>query len=38
VAQWKKDGEKQGVERNEVGEMCLIDEMHVLIWNGWKHL
>jgi hypothetical protein len=19
------------------GEMCLIDEMHLLIWNGWKH-
>lgn len=38
VAQWKKEGRKQGKERDEVGEMCLIDEMHVLIWNGWKHL
>jgi hypothetical protein len=38
VAQWKKEGRKQGKKRDEVGEMCLIDEMHVLIWNGWKHL
>ena len=38
VGQWKKEGTKIGEERNEVGEMCLIDEMHVLIWNGWKHL
>ena len=33
VVQWKQEG----TERNEVGEMCLIDEMHLLIWNGWKH-
>jgi hypothetical protein len=38
VAQWKKEGKKQGKERIEVGEMCLVDQMHVLIWNGWKHL
>jgi hypothetical protein len=38
VAQWKKEGNSIGEERKEVGEMCLIDEMHVLIWNGWKHL
>jgi hypothetical protein len=38
VGQWKKEGKKLGEKRSEVGEMCLIDEMHVLIWNGWKHL
>ena len=24
-------------KREEYGEMCLVDEMHLLIWNGWKH-
>ena len=38
IVQWKKEGKRKGKDRNEVGEMCLIDEMHVLIWNGWKHL
>lgn len=38
VSQWKKEGKTTGENRNEIGEMCLIDEMHVLIWNGWKHL
>ena len=31
---WKAEGKKAGESREESGEMCLIDEMHVLIWNG----
>ncbi|RMD40777.1 hypothetical protein DV735_g4379, partial [Chaetothyriales sp. CBS 134920] len=35
VAKWQHDNTLE--HRNETGEMCLIDEMHLLIWNGWKH-
>ena len=37
VEKWKKYEENSLEKREEVGEMCLIDEMHVLIWNGWAH-
>lgn len=37
VAKWKQYEENSLEKREEVGEMCLIDEMHLLIWNGWKH-
>ncbi|RMZ76344.1 hypothetical protein DV738_g4989, partial [Chaetothyriales sp. CBS 135597] len=35
VVKWQQDNTLE--RRNETGEMCLIDEMHLLIWNGWKH-
>ena len=37
VEKWKKDSSTSLEKREESGEMCLIDEMHLLIWNGWKH-
>ena len=37
VEKWKKDSSNSLEKREEGGEMCLIDEMHLLIWNGWKH-
>ena len=37
VEKWKKYEENSLEKREEQGEMCLIDEMHLLIWNGWKH-
>lgn len=33
-----KKWEMQDASRNEPGEYCLVDEMHVLVENGWKHL
>ena len=37
VNKWKQYEENSLEKRDEVGDMCLIDEMHLLIWNGWKH-
>ena len=40
LERWKLQGEGEKGEREvreEYGEMCLVDEMHLLIWNGWKH-
>lgn len=37
LERWKLQGEGERAEREEYGEMCLVDEMHLLIWNGWKH-
>ncbi|KAF3927388.1 hypothetical protein ABW21_db0205142 [Orbilia brochopaga] len=34
VEEWKK--EEPG--RDEPGDFCLVDEMHVLVENGWKHV
>jgi hypothetical protein len=34
VQNWRKQNE----DHQEAGEMCLIDEMQVLVGNGWKHL
>lgn len=33
-----KEWEKEGKERNEPGRICLVDEMQVLLSNGWMHL
>ncbi|KAK4172248.1 cryptococcal mannosyltransferase 1-domain-containing protein [Triangularia setosa] len=37
VAQWAGQGGK-GVVREEKGDFCLINEMQVVVHNGWKHL
>ena len=39
LEKWKGEVEKglTREKRDEYGEMCLVDEMHLLIWNGWKH-
>jgi hypothetical protein len=37
VGKWREYEENSLEKREENGEMCLIDEMHLLIWNGWKH-
>ncbi|KIW13316.1 hypothetical protein PV08_08504 [Exophiala spinifera] len=38
VQQWKDEGEHSLETREESGELCIIDETHILIWNGWKHV
>lgn len=39
VQKWLKDEGTLASRELELGkgEMCLIDEMHLLIWNGWRH-
>jgi len=34
VGKWEKDNPGN----HEVGSFCLIDEMQVLIANGWDHV
>ena len=38
IARWEKDAENSLETRNENGQICVIDEQHILIWNGWKHV
>ncbi|KAI1615781.1 cryptococcal mannosyltransferase 1-domain-containing protein [Exophiala viscosa] len=38
IARWKKEGENSLEKREETGQLCIIDEQHILIWNGWKHV
>ena len=38
MARWAKEGENSLEKREENGESCTIDEQHILIWNGWKHV
>ncbi len=38
VERWKKEGANSLEKREETGELCIIDEQHILIWNGWKHV
>lgn len=38
IFQWQEEGVLLGEERIEVGGYCVIMEMHILIWNGWKHV
>ncbi|KAJ9602658.1 hypothetical protein H2200_012852 [Cladophialophora chaetospira] len=38
MARWVKEGENSLEKREENGELCTIDEQHILIWNGWKHV
>ena len=38
MARWIKEGENSLEKREESGEICIIDEQHILIWNGWKHV
>lgn len=36
IAKWKKEGGRE--EREEKGVNCLINEMQVLVGNGWAHV
>lgn len=38
MERWRKEGSSSLESREESGEMCIIDEQHILIWNGWKHV
>ncbi|PGH01431.1 hypothetical protein GX51_05238 [Blastomyces parvus] len=42
VRAWEKEGEsvnnKKKKRRREVGLPCLIDEMQVIVYNGWAHV
>ncbi|CAH0016316.1 unnamed protein product [Clonostachys rhizophaga] len=33
-----KKWEKEAMGNSEPGVFCLINEMHVLVWNGWAHI
>lgn len=33
-----RNWEKQGEDREEPGQFCLINEMQIIVHNGWKHL
>lgn len=34
LQQW----EKESPDNHEPGDFCLINEMQVLVWNGWAHV
>lgn len=39
IAKWRDEEVEDGEEyHREVGAACVINEMQVLIWNGWLHL
>lgn len=38
IAKRVKKWEKEAVENNEPGFDCLVDEMQVLVHNGWAHV
>lgn len=38
VKKWTRKGDKEGEKRRELGEHCLVNEMQVLIENGWAHV
>ena len=38
MGEWEGGGEGSGVWGGEAGVDFLIDEMQVLVDNGWKHL
>lgn len=38
VRQWVKAGKEKGVERDERGVECMVNEMQVLFENGWQHV
>ncbi|KEF54141.1 uncharacterized protein A1O9_09936 [Exophiala aquamarina CBS 119918] len=35
---WRKEADSSLEKRDENGDICVIDEQHILIWNGWKHV
>jgi hypothetical protein len=36
---WKNEARKEGEDKNvELGTVCLVDEMQVLLSNGWMHV
>lgn len=37
VKKWEMQAPK-GEKRIEFGESCIVDEMQVLVYNGWKHV
>ncbi|EXJ68693.1 uncharacterized protein A1O5_08487 [Cladophialophora psammophila CBS 110553] len=38
MERWVKEGANSLEKREETGGLCVIDEQHILIWNGWKHV
>ena len=38
IRRWQNEVTSPGDKRSEVGDYCTIMEMHILIWNGWKHV
>ena len=37
VKAWQRDGQRV-TTRDELGQACLVDEMQVLVANGWAHV
>lgn len=37
VRRWEAEGLKAAETRREAGEFCLVDEMHIISFNGWIH-
>ena len=38
IESWEGDVGLGEERHKEVGNACVIDEMQILIWNGWKHV
>lgn len=38
LRKWEEEGVGEGEDRGEVGKICLVDEMQVLLGNGWMHV
>ena len=37
IQAWRDEATKSGEDRIEVGTHCVIDEMQILVYNGWEH-
>lgn len=38
MQRWEQEGANSLEKREEHGQLCIIPEQHILIWNGWKHV
>ncbi|EXJ92066.1 hypothetical protein A1O3_00616 [Capronia epimyces CBS 606.96] len=37
MERWTRESKDSLEKREENGQLCIIPEQHILIWNGWKH-
>lgn len=38
LERWKKNAALEGEAKNELGAYCIINEMQILVENGWQHI
>lgn len=38
VLKWISKGKEKGEKREERGLECLVNEMQVMVQNGWQHV